>query len=83
MPRSVDPSQFSIDESYYKRVQQKNSSATYQQRPQNSTGYEAWLQILENRKLSLIREAEDNLVKALTENWVSRLRKVFGLLKQH
>uniref|UniRef100_M1D4X0 Uncharacterized protein n=1 Tax=Solanum tuberosum TaxID=4113 RepID=M1D4X0_SOLTU len=48
MPRSVDPSQFSIDESYYKRVQQKNSSATYQQRPQNSTGYEAWLQILEN-----------------------------------
>ncbi|KAG5584299.1 hypothetical protein H5410_044733 [Solanum commersonii] len=30
-----------------------------------------------------LREAEDNLVKALAENQLSRLRKVLGLLKQH
>ncbi|KAL3380891.1 hypothetical protein AABB24_001177, partial [Solanum stoloniferum] len=35
MPRSVDPSQFCIDE-----LQQKISSVTYQQKPQNSIGYD-------------------------------------------
>ncbi|KAG5592060.1 hypothetical protein H5410_042574 [Solanum commersonii] len=73
MPRTVDPSQFCIDE-----LQQKISSVTYQQKPQNSIGYDidflcffalmlfGMAANLGKLKIEL-REAEDNLVKALAD----------------
>ncbi|KAG5598922.1 hypothetical protein H5410_030292 [Solanum commersonii] len=83
MPRSVDPSQFCIDE-----LQQKISSVTYPQKPQNSIWYDIYFLcffalMLFGMAASLgklkieLREAEDNLVKALAEKLKIMLKHQF------